>query len=151
MTHKITRKFEFDAGHRVLRHESKCANLHGHRYVAELTVVSSSLDDVGRVVDFSVIKDVVGGWIDHFWDHNLILHPDDPLVVETAPQEKTKIFGPKSPYVMPNDWNPTAENMVRVLFRAAEVSLAASPSLKVAHVRLYETPNCWADCGEGIQ
>ena len=52
----ITKKLEFDYGHRVLGHEGKCRHLHGHRGVAEVTVYAPSLDNLGRVVDFGAIK-----------------------------------------------------------------------------------------------
>ena len=34
----ITRKLEFDAGHRIPDHTSQCRNLHGHRYTVEITL-----------------------------------------------------------------------------------------------------------------
>lgn len=145
----ITRRLEFDAGHRVLNHESKCANLHGHRYVAELSVIAKELDNVGRVIDFSVVKQLVGGWIDEHWDHNIILNQLDPLAklwTETNQAEivRPAMFNDKPPYLMPT-WapNPTAENMVKVL--AIEAQGMLPMGLCVVQVRLYETPNCWAD------
>jgi 6-pyruvoyltetrahydropterin/6-carboxytetrahydropterin synthase len=136
----ITRRFEFDAGHRVLGHEGKCKHLHGHRYVAEVTVTARDLDDLGRVIDFSVLKDKVGGWIDENWDHNLLVHREDPIL---AIQPSSAIWGGKDPYLMPNG-NPTAENIAYVLFKKTQ-SLLGSYSIEPVHVRVYETPNCWAD------
>ena len=74
---KCTRRIEFDAAHRILEHESKCKMLHGHRYALEITVKAEKLDKLGRVVDFGVIKEVVGQWIDNNWDHNTILSNKD--------------------------------------------------------------------------
>ena len=34
----ITRRLEFDAGHRIPDHRSQCRHLHGHRYVLEITL-----------------------------------------------------------------------------------------------------------------
>jgi 6-pyruvoyltetrahydropterin/6-carboxytetrahydropterin synthase len=34
----ITRKLEFDAGHRIPDHNSQCRNLHGHRYTLLITL-----------------------------------------------------------------------------------------------------------------
>lgn len=73
----ICKRIEWDAAHRVLRHESKCATLHGHRYAAEIACSADALDDLGRVIDFGVIKEVVGKWIDDNWDHNTLLNRDD--------------------------------------------------------------------------
>ena len=64
MARTCTRKLEFDAAHRVMEHESKCRHLHGHRYVAEVTVATSELDGLGRVLDFGLLKTELGGWID---------------------------------------------------------------------------------------
>ena len=136
----VTRELQFDAGHRIHGHESKCAFYHGHRYVAEVTVCAPEQDGLGRIVDFSVIKANVGAWIDAKWDHNMILHPDDPML-------QTNLFPDKRPYVMPR-WaaNPTAENMAKLLFKQAEHLLGSNlVGLRISHVRLYETPNCWAD------
>ena len=161
---RITRKLEFDAGHRVLNHEGKCRYLHGHRYVAEITVDCPRLDDLGRVVDFGVIKEKVGGWIDTNWDHNMILHPDDPLlgamVLEpgvswSEPHSATggalfnndPIWSGRDPYIMPQRYaNPTAENIAAVLFNVSQELLSShSGALTVSRVRIYETPNCYAD------
>lgn len=147
---QITRRLEFDAGHRILRHESKCAHLHGHRYVAEITVKSPELDDKGRVVDFGVIKELIGGWIDENWDHNILLNEQDPLVLLTKPAlsisvQSEDIFGGKEPYIMANELNPTAEVMAEELLKISQGLLPAPLELRVIHVRLFETPNCWAD------
>lgn len=159
---RITRKFEFDAGHRIVGHESKCANLHGHRYTAEVTIDSTELDKLGRVIDFGVVKEVIGGWIDNNWDHNMILHPDDPLILEVFQhpivgvgdrhpivgdrrnEHVLRLFG-KTPFLMPDN-NPTAENMAAVLFHVS-TQLLHSYGLHVHKIRLYETPNCWAEYG----
>ena len=131
----ITRKLEFDAGHRVLGHEGKCKHLHGHRYVAEVTVgYDLGLDTLGRVVDFGVVKVKVGGWIDRHWDHNMLLRCDDPLW-----DAGSKILT-RTPYRFES--NPTAENMAKKLFEVAGNLLT---DLTVIRIRIWETPNCWAD------
>lgn len=132
---QITRRLEFDAGHRLLKHESKCANVHGHRYAVELTVQSAALDQVGRVIDFSVVKEKFGRWLDAAWDHAMVVQSGDPLI-DWLVEHKQKH------YVL--DTAPTAENMVRYLFRIAG-SILEPHGVEVIHVRLYETPNCWAD------
>ncbi len=141
MSVTATRRLEWDAGHRVLRHESKCASVHGHRYVAEVTVSAPALDDVGRVVDFGEIKQWVGEWIDAEWDHGYMHHPDDEVATLL---EKT---GQKT-FSMPLDaQEPTAENIAIVLARAAQDLLTryGRSGLVVERVRIRETPNCWAE------
>lgn len=134
----IMRKLEFDAGHRLIKHEGKCRHLHGHRYVAEL-YVQGDLDEVGRVIDFSKIKEVVGGWIDERWDHGMILNSEDPII------SYFRHYGGTRLYVM--DRNPTAENMADELFTIAK-GLLSPYNLRVVKVRLWETPNCFAEVVE---
>ena len=139
----ITRRLEFDAGHRLVGHESKCKHLHGHRYVAEVTLrTTAGVDGVGRVLDYGVIKERIGGWIDEHWDHNMILNPADSILKIAS----KVIFAGKAPFIMPpHTANPTAENMVRVLFHVSRDLLADVDGIEVVKMRLYETPNCWAD------
>ncbi|MCP4788306.1 MAG: 6-carboxytetrahydropterin synthase [Fuerstiella sp.] len=145
---EITRKLEFDAGHRVLHHEGKCRHLHGHRYVVELTVSADKSDSLGRVIDFGVIKNLVGGWIDENLDHNMILHPDDALLRMGADRGQSRneaiaLIG-REPFLMPPDTNPTAENIVEMIAENA-IELLEPYEITIVRVRLYETPNCWAD------
>jgi len=140
---RATRKLEWDSAHRVLRHESKCATLHGHRYVAEVTCEALELDDCGRVADFGVIKQKVGAWIDEFWDHTtLVNEQDSALLTWCRHQEESK--GNRAPYVFKGE--PTAENIAAELFAVAK-DLLATDRVRLVHVRVYETPNCWCDVG----
>lgn len=149
----ITRRFEFDYGHRVLGHEEKCANLHGHRGVAEVTVVpinanpeNPGLDKLGRVIDFSVLKKIVGKWIDDNWDHVMILNTNDPFFTmweESTEQMQKQLMGPRTPYPL-ICCNPTAENLAVVLHSQVDI-LLESHGLRCVNVRFHETPNCYAD------
>ena len=136
-----TRRLAWDAMHRVPRHESKCAAFHGHRYTAEITCHAPELDDRGRVVDFGVVKERVGAWIDQHWDHTAILMRGDldPAVLAVA--ESNAAHG------RPVYWTeapPTAETLSAELGRVA-TELLADCGVTVVHVRIYETPNGWAD------
>jgi 6-pyruvoyltetrahydropterin/6-carboxytetrahydropterin synthase len=139
MNLSCTRIIEFDAAHRIIGHESKCATLHGHRYKIEITArPTDGLDAVGRVIDFGVIKTKCGRWIDHFWDHTCILKNGDPLI-EAILSDKISF---KPPYIV--EWNPTAENMCTFLF--SEFSrLLSEFNISVTKIRVYETPNCYAE------
>lgn len=144
MSTVITRRLEFDAGHRLMNHESKCSNVHGHRYVAEITVTAPSLDECGRVIDFGVIKADVGGWIDDAWDHGFLFEVGDPVGEALGISGGTDGQG-RALKTFPMPCAPSAENMADWLFRAAS-RLLAKHDITVTRVRLYETPNCWADC-----
>lgn len=138
MSITCTRAFGIDVGHRVMRHESKCANVHGHRYGIEVTCSAPSLDEVGRVIDFSWVKEIVGEWLDDNLDHGFAHHPDDPI------GEMLRLKGQKV-YSMPSEYGePTAENLAKLVGVTAG-ELLASKGITVTFVRVYETPNCWAD------
>lgn len=129
-----TKWLEFDAGHRLMKHESKCRNAHGHRYRVGVTAVADKLDGVGRVVDFSVIKEKVGGWIDEYWDHGFIIEKGDPLF-EALSADHSKVFE------LPDA--PTAENLAKFLFETANQLLHRAGVL-VVKIECWETPTCVA-------
>ena len=140
---EITRRIEFDAGHRVFGHESKCANIHGHRYAALISCAPiGGLDTVGRVIDYSVVKELVGGWIDENLDHGMLLFEDDPLV-----EYWVGGFGSENHKHFIMDVNPTAENIAKLIFKEASDLLCAY-DISVTKVVVYETPNCSAEYGQ---
>ncbi len=144
----VTRRFVFDSAHRVMGHQGKCQHLHGHRYVAEVTCSAPSLDGLGMVVDFAVIKEKIGDWINEWWDHNTILHADDPLVYAIDPHllnlTGKGVFRLTAPVSGVIGMNPTAENLAATLFQVAVIKLSGS-GLAVENVRLWETENCYVD------
>lgn len=139
MTITCTRRIQFCAGHRVYNHESKCRNLHGHNYVAFFKA-HAPLDSLGRVIDFSVLKERIGGWLDTHWDHGFLLWEEDVDALAAV----TAIPGQKL-FQMP--WNPTAENMARYLLTVVCPQVLADTGVEVTDVRVWETENCYADAG----
>ncbi len=133
-----TRRIEFDAAHRILNHESKCKMLHGHRYVVEATFTTNKLDDLGRVIDFGVIREILRTWIDDNFDHNTILSKHDKKLGEKITEETgQKIF-----YL---DCNPTAENIAEFLLKEICPKLFAQKQVKCIKIKLFETPNCYVE------
>jgi 6-pyruvoyltetrahydropterin/6-carboxytetrahydropterin synthase len=137
---RVTKWFEVESGHRLLRHESVCHNVHGHHYRFEVTCESGGLDAVGRVVDFGVIKQVVGGWVNEQFDHTMILEAGDPLIALLEGQSTVRVI----------PCPPSAENLARLVYEAAVRLLGHVEGLKVVSVRCCETPTCWADCGSDV-
>lgn len=130
-----TRRLEFDFAHRVLNHESKCKHWHGHRGVVEIEAHAEGLDSIGRIIDFSVLKQKIGTWIDDNWDHNSIIFDED--LDSIAAFELIK--GNKKPFVAP--WNPTAENIANHLLTVVCPELLKDSGVTVVKVRFWETPN----------
>lgn len=121
--HSITKTFEFHAAHRVLGHQGKCRFLHGHSYKVEVTITSTQLNKLGMVLDFSEVKKIIGDWIDQNWDHNIILHVKDPLLLtkghfspELGGCLGKAIFGDREPFILQSG-NPTAELMAMELYQ----------------------------------
>lgn len=139
MKTSIMRTLEFDAAHRVMNHESKCANMHGHRYKVEIHA-RGDLDPIGRVIDFSALKARIGGWLDTHWDHTTILHKDDP---SAQAWYDCVIPANKPIYLMPE--NPTAENMAQYLLDKCRDELMLGTGIEVWKVVVWETPNCKAE------
>ncbi len=147
MTYRVTRRLEFDAGHRVEGHEGKCRSPHGHRYTAEISCTAERLDVAGFVIDFGAIKERVGRWIDYNWDHTFIYHRGDALMDAMAQQIIAESDDLRPWYDLPHP--PTAENMAQHLHSIAS-ALLEKDGLRVVRVRIYETPNCWADYPGGL-
>jgi 6-pyruvoyltetrahydropterin/6-carboxytetrahydropterin synthase len=141
----ITRRLEFDAGHRIPDHKSQCRHLHGHRYAIEITLSGDVIDKAGdaangMVMDFSQVKDLAKQHVVDLWDHSFLVFAGDQAVVEflnSMPGHKTVIL----------DRVPTAENLAQVAFELLDAAYRDTYGnhLRLAQVRLYETPNCWAD------
>jgi 6-pyruvoyl-tetrahydropterin synthase len=136
-----TRQLEFDAGHRVHRHESKCRNAHGHRYRILLEAVADEtanpLDPLGRVIDFSALKDRVGTYIDTYLDHGFLCFSEDDEILEAL----QKIAGQKI-YLMP--YNPTAENIAHHFLHVICPEVLKGTVVNITKVTVFETPNCFA-------
>lgn len=143
----VSRFFEWDSAHRVMRHESKCSTLHGHRYKAEVVCSAPELDAVDRVIDFGVIKERVGAWIDANWDHTTLVNANDAVLLALLREDQAK--GKRPPFVF--DSEPTAERIAAVLFDLATMLLThdarvmGTRTLRVERVRVWETPNCYAE------
>ena len=131
---RVTRRIEFDAGHRLIQHGGKCRNYHGHRYVVDIMCEVDAIGADGMVIDFGVVKSRVGSWVDAHLDHAMILQEGDPMVQLLVDRRMAH-------YVMEKP--PTAEHLADLIHSVAESLLANV--VRVANVRVYETPNCWAD------
>ena len=145
MSMRITRRLEFDAGHRIPNHASQCRHLHGHRYAIEITLVGDIVQtagaaDEGMVMDFSEVKRIAQQVVVEPWDHAFLVYAGDRVVVDflaALPGHKTVVL----PVV------PTAENLAAEAFRLLDAAYRDSygTQLRLEQVRLYETPNNWAD------
>jgi len=64
MKYTVCKRIRFAAAHRLRDHPGKCADLHGHNYTVEIFIRAPRLNDQGMVADFTLIKLLVGKWLD---------------------------------------------------------------------------------------
>lgn len=143
---QITRRLEFDAGHRIPNHASQCRHLHGHRYAIEITlsgeiITASGAPEEGMVMDFSEVKRIAMEQLVDLWDHAFLVYRGDHMVLDFL----NSLAGHKT-VVM--DAPPTAENLAALAFRILNSAYRDTYGnhLQLERVRIYETPNNWADC-----
>ncbi len=134
----VTKRFDFSAAHRIVGHEGACKYLHGHNFAAEVTVESATLDPLGMVADFEILKIAVGEWISGNWDHQTLLSRDDPLVEQLDIEHVYTMPGP-----------PTAESMAKIIYEVCSYRLSNAMNLKSGYrmtkVRVYESASCYAE------
>jgi len=146
---RITRRLEFDAGHRIPNHDSQCRHLHGHRYALEVTlsgdiITTSGASAQGMVMDFAEVREIAQRHLVDAWDHAFLAWREDEEVVaflRSLSGHKTVLF----------DAPPTAEHLAVTAFRILDKFYQDQyhSNLRLEHVRLFETPNCWADAVRG--
>lgn len=92
------------------------------------------------VMDFGEVKEIARIHLVDKWDHAFLVCVEDKAVVDflgTLPGHKTVILNVV----------PTAENLAQIAFDILEPIYRDiyGNKLRLERVRLYETPNCWAD------
>ena len=123
----VSRKAHFNAAHRLYRKDwsdakntevfGKCSNpnYHGHNYELIVSVTGKIDKQTGFVIDMKILKDIIREEIEDVFDHkNLNLEVEE--------------F---------KDLNPTAENIVIVIYNKLRAKLDTLLDLEVV---LYETP-----------
>ena len=123
----VSRKAHFNAAHRLFRKDwsdekndqvfGKCnnPNYHGHNYELIVSVTGNIDQETGYVIDIKDLKDIIKTEVEDVFDHK-------NLNVEVPEFQ---------------DLNPTAENIVVVIFNKIKPKLKSSLELEVT---LFETP-----------
>lgn len=167
MTTKITayRYHDISCGHRVVGHESRCKHLHGHNYRMHFYCEAPALDELGRVIDFGVIKSTLCEWLEQTWDHKTLLWKKDPLLVlfgagEICVQDAQKEAIPEdlqettaqalqaavelTEAIVLTSFNPTAEALAQHLLEVVGPACLAGTGVVLAKVVVDETRKCSA-------
>lgn len=69
----ISKTFRFEAAHHLPNHDGKCRRVHGHSWIATVTVSANSVASDGAkrgmVLDFGDLKKIVQPVVDQYLDH----------------------------------------------------------------------------------
>lgn len=141
----VSKRFEFDAAHRLMRHQGKCKNIHGHRYAFEVQLVrgmGAAIGVDGMVLDFGAIKALVKEHILGTLDHTLILEEGDPFLALLISEQNTS-----STKIVVMSAAPTAEVMAKFIADRLQEAIDKDKVLgpiEVRSVKLWETPSSFA-------
>jgi len=143
----------FCYGHRVVGHEGHCRMLHGHEGCVHFYCEADSLDELGRVIDFSVIKEKLCMWLEDNWDHKFLYWEKDNLM--------NQILSTHMPELQSNEiqdlfdgtvklsFNPTAENLANHLLTVVGPVRLKGTGVRLVKVVFEETRKCSVTCELG--
>jgi len=134
---KVVKIFKFCCAHRLYRYEGKCRNTHGHNYKACISVEGDTIDKIGMVLDFGIIKEKVGKWIDENWDHAILYSMKDNEAAGMI-----NLYPINKGFAL--DANPTAEVMAEYLLQVSK-SMLDCDTYKVTSVQLWETDDSYVE------
>ena len=132
---KLITSAAFDSAHFLAGYNGKCANIHGHRWKAEVTICGDELisegEKRGMLIDFADLKKAVRALADKL-DHTLIYEAGSLKPATLAALNDEGFALTQVPF------RPTAENFAKFFYD--ELS---KEGLNVSSVKIYETPdNC---------
>ena len=107
-------------------------------------------DSLGRVIDFSVIKETLCQWLEDNWDHKMLLWEQDPVTqlldcCDALSSEQEQAIGIVRNSIVKVPFNPTAENMGEYLISIVAPRLLEDTSVRLSHIRVEETRKCAAE------
>lgn len=162
------RYHDFSAGHRVVGHEGACRFLHGHNYRVHFECAANPdigdgirlepIDEVGRVLDFSQIKQRLCMWLEDNWDHKFLAWKEDPVMQSISEQtalagfESAKAKGAEETLDQSIVWlpfNPTAENMAKYLVEEIGPEVLRGTGVALIRCCIEETRKCSATYSKG--
>lgn len=141
MSMDIAKRIEWDMGHRIPFHDSKCKNPHGHRYVCEAVlrgklVEAMQAPEQGMVLDFSKLKQIANERIVTVCDHAFMYWSGDTAMGDFF-MKNPDFASLAVPFI------PTAEEIARWAFDQISPAIVDTygTGLQLLSIRLWETPN----------
>lgn len=115
----------FSAAHYLRGYKGRCETLHGHNFRVQVEAKSQKLNELGMVIDFKELRDVLNGVIKELDHKNL---------------NELDAF---------RDENPTSENIAKYIYYQIQKSIATKFQL-LSKVRVWETEKACASFGEMV-
>jgi 6-pyruvoyltetrahydropterin/6-carboxytetrahydropterin synthase len=109
---EVTVRDHIASAHQLHGYDGPCKDMHGHTWKVEMVVVGNSLDGVGLLADFKVLKAQL----------KEVLMPLDHVVLNDLPAFK--------------GLNPSTENLARHIYRAL---ISACAPLRLKQVQVWES------------
>jgi len=136
----VTKTLEWDMGHRIPNHDSKCRNLHGHRYHMEISLEGNLIKSKGNssesmVIDFTLIKSIAESEIIVLCDHAFMFYKQDKVIAQFFSQNPD-LKAIEVPFI------PTAEEISKWIFEKlyAKYTDTFKTGLLLKEIRVWETP-----------
>ena len=150
---RVHKEVEFDMGHRVPAHNSKCKHPHGHRYKVRAVLAGTTVpddmqvNDSGMLMDFGHIKDILMVNVHDKYDHAFIYQQGDPI--GRAMLDSAREAGLMDPRIFSVDFIPTAENLAKQIFRDCYPLFESKYGnlLRLEEIIIWETPTSVAYYG----
>lgn len=139
---RLTKEFSFEAAHALEGYDGACREVHGHSYRLFVTVRGCPSCDgndpkCGMVMDFGVLKRIVGEQIVGRLDHAFVMR-------RTAQSEALcQALRGRFDRIVLVDWQPTCENMLADF--ADRLRAALPPHVRLHSLRLHETATSFAE------
>ncbi len=139
---RLTKEFSFEAAHALGGYDGPCREIHGHSYRLFVTVKGRPATETadpkcGMVLDFGVLKRIVGEQIVSRLDHALVLRADE------ANEPLLRMLGERFDNVVTVDYQPTCENMLDDFARRLQAHLPEG--VELWSLRLHETATSFAE------
>jgi len=109
---EVTVRDHIASAHQLHGYDGPCKDMHGHTWKVEMTVCGNTLDGVGLLADFKVLKTKL----------KEVIMPLDHVVLNDLPAFK--------------DLNPSTENLARYIFRTLSPKCAP---LRLKQVQVWES------------
>ncbi len=114
--YELTVEDHFSSAHQLRGYMGKCENIHGHNWRVKLRVTGSSLDNIGLLVDFGVLKKILKEVLSRLDHVNLNDNPPFDRI------------------------NPSSENIAEYICTAVQSDLAGGyPGVTVSSVTVWES------------